>query len=308
MSESAGTSKRSPLRIIGMIVGAIIALVVVGIGAAFALSSSAMNKTYDVTPAPLEVKPTPDLVERGKEIATFRGCLDCHGENLAGRVVADAMPVMVLAGPNITPGGVVKEYSDEDWARAIRHGIGPDAKPLMFMPSHEYSALSHKDLASIIAYMRSVPAVAEPAQPFEVGPLGRLLYLGGDFPLIPAEFIDHAAVKPASPTRGPTAEYGKYLSSGCIGCHGEGLSGGPIPGVPPDWPPAANLTPHESGLKSWSFEDFKTVFRTGKRPDGREIKAEYMPIKFVSQASTDDDLKAMWEYLKSVPAQPIGNR
>ena len=291
---------------IGIALGAVVGLILVAAGTVFGLSSSKMNATFDVEPVPLAVKPTEDLVERGKKVATYRGCRDCHGEELSGRVVADAMPVMKLAGPNITPAGVVKDYTDEDWARAIRHGVKPNGKPLMFMPSYEYTELSHADLAAIIAYARSVEPVSEPAEPFQVGPLGRVLYLAGELPLIPAEMVDHDA-KPANPEPAATAEYGKYLSTGCIGCHGNGLSGGPIPGVPPDWPKAANLTPHESGLGDWTFEDFKTTLRTGKTPDGRELDPLYMPWQYVAQ-SPDRDLEALWKYLQTVEPKPMGNR
>ena len=280
---------------------AVIAVVV------FAVSNSRINTLHDVTPVALAVTPSAEMVERGKELATFRGCRDCHGEDLGGRVVGDAMPVMVLAGSNITPGGVVKGYTLEDWARVIRHGVKPDKRSVRFMPSFEYTELSHEDLAAIIAYAQSVPAIEAEAAPFVLGPLGRVLYLAGELPLLPAEMVDHDAT-PAKPVRGPTREYGRYLASSCIGCHGPNLSGGPIPGVPPDWPPASNLTLHESGLAAWSFDGFKQLFRTGKRPDGTEIQQAYMPVKHVSESSTDDDLKALWEYIASLEPVAVGVR
>jgi hypothetical protein len=42
---------------------------------------------------------------------------------------------------------------------------------------------------------------------------------------------------------GVTLAHGAYVANMCIGCHGEKLAGGKIPGGPPDWPAAANLTP-----------------------------------------------------------------
>ena len=176
----------------------------------------------------------------------------------------------------------------------------------MFMPSYEYTQLSHEDMAALIAYSKSVPAVEEPAEPFKIGPLGRVLYLAGELPLIPAEEVDHS-LKPANPTPAATAEYGEYLASSCKGCHGPGMSGGPIPGVPPDWPLAANLTTHESGLDGWTFEDFKQTLRTGKTPDGKELNPMYMPWQYVAE-SPDRDLEALWKYLQKIEQKPFGNR
>jgi mono/diheme cytochrome c family protein len=305
-TSTGGGSKRSKRKILGMIGGALLVFILVASGGVFAASENGINKSWSIEPVALAVKPSPEMAERGKAVATFRGCRDCHGEDLSGRLVADAMPVMILAGPNITAGGMTKTYSDEDWARVVRHGIKPNGKAARFMPSYEFTELSHEDLAAIIAYARSVPAVATPGPAFEVGPLGRVLYLSGELPLIAAETIEHD-LKPANPVPAPTKEYGRYLAASCSGCHGAGLSGGKIPGVGPDWPMAANLTQHESGLRKWSFEEFKTTLRTGKTPDGRELKAPYMPWQNIAESS-DDDLRALWEYARSVEPRPHGNR
>jgi mono/diheme cytochrome c family protein len=285
---------------------ALAVLLVVLVGMVFAVSESRINRTYALEPAALIIAPDASMVARGMAIATYRGCRDCHGDNLAGRLVADAMPVMRLASPNITPGGVTRNYTDVDWARTIRHGVRPDGTPVRFMPSFEYTALSHADMAALLAYVKSVPAVAEAAVPFAVGPLGRVLHLAGELPLLPVELIDHNA-EPAEPTPGPTADYGSYLATACIGCHGPGLSGGPIPGVPPDWPPSANLTRHVTGLADWRFEDFRTALREGKRPDGSAIRGEYMPWRLIAQSS-DDDIRALWEFIGTMPPRTAGLR
>jgi mono/diheme cytochrome c family protein len=98
------------------------------------------------------------------------------------------------------------------------------------------------------------------------------------------------------------------VTGGCIGCHGPTLSGGPIPAHPPEFPAAGNLTPDKAtGLGPWTEADFFTMLRTGRRPDGRQIDARYMPWKYTAQL-TDDEIRAMWRYLQTVPAKPKGNR
>jgi mono/diheme cytochrome c family protein len=284
----------------------VLGLVMVAVGTAYAMSAARLSKRWDVEPVPLAVRPSADLAEKGEAIATYRGCIDCHGEDFGGRVFIDAMPVMRLVAPNITPGGVTADYTDEDWARAIRHGVRPDRSPILFMPSQEWTELSHEDLAALIAFLRSVPPVDRTGEESSVGIVGRALYLTGQLPLVPAEIVDHRA-SPASPTPGPTAAYGAYLISACTGCHGEHLSGGPIPGVPPDWPAAANLTAHESGLANWTEADFIEAMRTGRTPSGRTLPSDYMPWPFLGQSS-DDDLRALYLHLRSLEPRAFGGR
>ena len=85
-----------------------------------------------------------------------------------------------------------------------------------------------------------------------------------------AEKIDHS-LPPATPVaEGVTPEHGRYVANACFGCHGEGLSGGKIPGGPPAWPAAANLTPGEGSVMPVydSADKLKAMFRSGKRANG----------------------------------------
>ena len=125
--------------------------------------------------------------------------------------------------------------------------------------------------------------------------------------LLPAELIDHNAPRPTGVTPGETVEYGQYLAVGCSGCHGPGYSGGPIPGTPPEFPPAANITPDKTtGIGNWSKADFVKALREGKRPDGTDINP-FMPWKNFSQM-TDQEVGALWLYLQTVPPKAKGGR
>ncbi len=247
-------------------------------------------------------------VARGEHIALTRGCTDCHAEDFGGAVFADEMPVFRLSATNLTPGGVGAGYTDADWIRSIRHGIGPDNKPHLFMPSYEYYYLSDADLGALITYLKSLPTVVRTLPENAVGPLGRVLFMAGQLPLVPAEMIDHGAPRPLAPPRGVTAEYGAYLAVGCSGCHGTGFSGGTIPGVPPDWPRATNITPDpETGIGEWTREDFFRAMREGVRPDGTSLRPEFMPWPNMGRLH-DDEMEALWLYLSRLEARPIGGR
>jgi hypothetical protein len=148
----------------------------------------------------------------------------------------------------------------------------------------------------MIAYLKTVPpadAAAEPAR--SPGPIARIIYLTSNFPLIPADLIDRNRPRGEVPP-GVTVEYGKYLSEagGCTGCHLPSLAGGQsIDGVL-----TTNLT-RGGALASWTEADFFKAIRTGVRPDGTTL-SDVMPWKSMGHL-TDDELRATWLFLRSVP-------
>ena len=94
----------------------------------------------------------------------------------------------------------------------------------------------------------------------------------------------------------------------CIGCHGATLSGGKIPGAPPDWPAAANLTParrQRDGALSRRARPFIAMLRTGKRPDGSAV-SPVMPFAALKELN-DTDVQAIYLHLKRLPV-PTGQR
>ena len=121
-----------------------------------------------------------------------------------------------------------------------------------------------------------------------------------------AERIDH---KRRAPTRVPddTHEKGAYVANVCVGCHGAGLSGGKIPGTPPDWPAAANLTTaSDAAMSRYSTIDaFRQMMRTGKRADGSSIAV--MPFENF-KAMNDTEIEALFAFLKTVPPKASGSR
>ncbi len=282
--------------------------VVVLVSWVYLSSERRLLRLYDVPARQLEVATTGADLDRGAHLSRIWGCSDCHGEDLAGGVVVDAPP-MLLVAPNLTSGrgSTTSAFEDQDWVRAIRHGVRPDGRPLVFMPSQEYWVLSDADLGAMVAYLKSVPPVDGVQSPSMVRGLGRFLFVTGRLPLVPAELINHEAPRPPAPAVAKSAAYGEYLSNGCLGCHGQDLAGGPIPGGPPDWPPATNLTQDPTvGLGGWSKENFVTAMRTGKRPDGSDIDP-LMPWQNTARM-TDLELGALWAYLSSVPgtaADPV---
>lgn len=287
--------RRAVLRAISILVVVLIILVLV---VHFAFEAR-RNEKLTVMPY-VPTIPTDSLsIEEGKRLTQVKGCNDCHGQDLSGKVIADAGPVGFFVGANITPAGVVSGYTDEDWVRAIRHGLGPGGRKLIFMPSAEFAQLSQEDLGKIIAYLKSVSGVSSNLAPLKVGPLGKVLYLAGNFPLMfQAELISHDIRPEESVAVAENSEYGKYLAASCVGCHGPQFKGGPIPGVPPEWPAAADLTAKD-GVKTWSRADFAKLLKEGVKPDGTQVNPTFMPWTSYS-AMTDIEIGALFDFVQSL--------
>ena len=293
------------IRLLLGLVGAI-ALLIAGL---YLWSEIRLNRTYAVAGQPITLPTDEAALAEGARLFVTRGCSDCHLADGRGDTVIDDPAIGLIIGTNLTTGagGVVGAYDDALLARAIRDGLDENGQPLLAMPSWEFQGYSDEDTALLIAHIRNLPPVDNVFPASRPGPVGRLLFLAGQLPLVPAEMIDHDAPKVASVTVEASAAYGEYLAQGCTGCHGTGFSGGAIPGGPPDWPLATNITPDtETGIGAWTQADFLTAMRAGVRPDGSSIDP-FMPWANFSQM-TDVELEALWLYLQTVPSQAEGNR
>jgi cytochrome c553 len=247
---------------------------------------------------------TPALVddaaarERGAYLYASRGCADCHGANGAGRVFVDNGSLRIK-GPAIHsgPGSVVLQYKPEDWDRALRHGVKPDGRPAMIMPSEDYNRFTDADFVALVAYARTLPPAGGGAAEITLPLPVRALYGAGAIKDAAAK-IDHSLPVQQPVTEGVTLEHGQYVANMCKGCHGAELAGGKVPGGPPDWPPAAKLTRGEGNAMDRypSAESMIAMFRSGKRPDGSAVQV--MPFESLGKMS-DTDVRALHLYLKS---------
>jgi mono/diheme cytochrome c family protein len=267
-----------------------------------------MVRNIVLTVPPLEVTADAAHIERGRYLFNTRGCADCHGANGAGKTVLKDGGMFVVS-PNITGGAnsVTSGYKAIDWVRTLRHGVKPNGNPVMVMPSEDYNRLTDDDTAALIAYLQQLPSVPGERAQIEVPAPVKVLYAFGVIKDA-SEKIDHA-LPPSRPVpEAVTLDHGAYVANSCIGCHGAHLSGGKIPGGPPTWPAAANLTPAKgSAMGRYPTADmFLAMMRSGHRPDGTAISA-VMPFGSLGQMN-DTDLRALHAYLQTVPARPTGQR
>jgi len=289
--------------------GVVATLVVIVLAAAYAgwqMAASKMARHVEIPVHPVAYVSDAPSLERGKYLFESRGCVDCHAVNGGGRMFVDDGKGLRIAGPNITSGGVTARYKPEDWERSIRHGVDPHGRALMVMPSEDYNRFTDADLAALVAHVRSLPPQSGGAAIVEFPPPVRILYGFGVIQDAAAR-IDHS-LPPSQPVpMEVSVQHGAYVANMCLGCHGPGLSGGKVPGGPPDWPPAANITPGAGSVMT-RYPDaaaFTAMLRSGKRPDGTAISV--MPFESLSKLS-DVDAHAVYAFLKTVPARAAGNR
>jgi mono/diheme cytochrome c family protein len=206
-----------------------------------------------------------------------------------------------IIAPNITPDieTGAGTWTDDMFARAIREGVGHDGRALAWqMPHFSFRDISDDDLASVIAYVRSLPAI------HNVVPRT----------IIPAEersMIEKSLQPITAPISAPDVsdpvKRGAYLVKigECVGCHtshseyNPGLFGGGNLVVRyQNAAFSANLTSHPSGI-AYGEEGFKFVMRTGK---GNTLSPAMPWISFKNL--NDDDLKAIYAYLRTLPPSP----
>jgi mono/diheme cytochrome c family protein len=186
----------------------------------------------------------------------------------------------------------LKDWSDGEVMRAIREGVDRDGHPLIIMPSEAFHNLSDADAQALVAYLRSQPA-SNNITPQRDLSLVALVLLGAG--LFPTAEQPHISQPVSAPPPGVTPQYGKYLIdiTGCQSCHGPDLQGGTPGGFgPPAGPNLRALVP------TWQESAFVSFFRTGVDPYGRAVDPGTMPWKDIGQAYSDDELRAIYAYLK----------
>ncbi len=284
-------------------------LLVVGVAVllfASMLGDRKRQRTVDVTVPGVAWATDAPGIERGHYLFRSRGCAECHGQDGGGREFINDGKGMRVRGPNITLGSPVARYTAQDWERIIRHGVRADGHAALVMPSEDYNRLTNADLAALVGYVRTL----EPRSGGEVVmelPLPVKVLYGLGVIRDASEKIDHS-LAPAQPVAAAVnAQHGAYVANMCIGCHGPGLSGGTIPGGPPDWPPAANLTPGQGSamVRYPNASSFVTMLRSGKRPDGSTIPV--MPFESLRELN-DTDAQALYAFLQTVPPRSAGQR
>jgi mono/diheme cytochrome c family protein len=299
----AGRAWRSPKALVrwpGVVVSGLLALVFLIAGGVIGRGLWIMYRPMSGPIPDLAVERTPERVARGEHLAASL-CSSCHSTDgdipLSGadRSLSEdiGLAIGTLVPPNLTPGGPLKDLSDGVIWRIFRYGIHPDNR-LIIMPVSNFKNLSDEDVLSLIAYLRSQPAVQHDTPRTNLSLLAAALTGAGLFDF---------AIKPVTdpvmaPPKGPTVEYGEYIVNynDCHSCHGTQLNGVPQGPLPPG--------PDLRASGYWTADQFIQAMRTGVKPDGTPFKGT-MP--WVQIGRLDDiELTAVHAYLHSLP--PVASK
>jgi mono/diheme cytochrome c family protein len=308
------------LKIFGIIAG-ILLLAIAGIASYIKFSLP------NVGPAPVVKAPSdPERIERGKYLANHvMICMDCHStrnwNELSAPPVAGTLGKGgeifnremgfpgVYYSANITPAGI-GSWTDGEIFRAITTGVRKNGRPIFpVMPHKNYGQLDESDILSVIAYLRTLPAIENKVPESE-----------SDFPM---NFIINTIPSKANLSQMPSTSdkvaYGGYLvkAAACADCHTpfEGgkfdeafrLAGGRVFEFPSGKLTSANLTPdNETGIGSWSqdmfisrFSSFRDSAMAHKKVDFMKEFNTIMPWAMYS-GMTDQDLGAIYQYLRTL--------
>lgn len=121
------------------------------------LAEQKRNRTIDIKPRPVAYTTDAQTIERGRYLYASRSCSYCHGAQGTGREFVNDGKGTRIVGPNITPAGVVARYPPEDWNSVIRHGVKPNGRPVLVMPSEDYNRFTNEDLNALVPYVRQFP-------------------------------------------------------------------------------------------------------------------------------------------------------
>ncbi len=314
------------LKVAGYTVGA---LVIIALAALtyFNLSYPRVEKAPDIT-----IKLTPARIERGKYLVKHVvACFDCHSERdwtkFAGPIkpgtdgkggeIFDKKGAGVpgtLYAPNITPAGL-RDWTDGQIVRALTCGVDKNGHAMFpIMPYDHLNKMSKEDIYSIVAYLRSIPAIQNDV------PKGSL-----DFPmnLIVKMLPIHSYNPQPAPDTTDMVAYGKYLvnAADCADCHTEMsngqyvksmmFAGGMTFKMSGGITRSANITPDSAtGIGKWTQKQFVSFFKAFASDSSADIHvspADYnTPMPMVSFARmTGHDLDAIYAYLRTL--KPIRN-
>jgi len=183
-------------------------------------------------------------------------------------------------------------FSDADWLRAIRHGVGQDGRGLVVMPSEAYYFMSDVEVGALVAYLKQVPAVDHELPRTKFKTLGKFIAgVSDDFKLTPDAMLDSPRIP--MPEKGPTVEWGEYRASVlCQVCHGKGLTGN----QPPD--PDSPFAPDLRIAQSWGLDAFTRALREGETPS-RQLNGAFMPWPEIGHLD-DTEIEALYAYIKTL--------
>ena len=239
------------LRWAGLALAALVALYLLIPIYVWLASEAVIDRRYTLPRSLVRADSTADAIARGARLAVIDGCADCHGAKLGGRLMRDD-PGFPIQASNLR--ALEQSYTDEDFDRAIRRGLRPDASSLWAMPSQAFVYVHDDDIAAILGYIRSLPPSGQTTPPPSFSDAARWQIVRGEIePAAPLAMVQMPAID-----LGPHYDGGRYIAMmACGACHATELTGS-ADGRAPD----LNVTTR------YSREQFFNLMRQGTNAHG----------------------------------------
>jgi mono/diheme cytochrome c family protein len=286
------------------------------------LCLTALAATSGLALAEDTISASSDLIARGRYLATAADCAACHtaphgGTPFAGGYGIDT-PLGKIFSTNITPSKTdgIGNYSEEEFARAVRDGVAKDGSHLYpAMPYTAYAKITDEDMKALYAYfMNEVKAddhkPQQTALPFPFS-------IRTSMAVWNMLFLDKTRFEP-NPAKSAEWNHGAYLAEAlehCGTCHtprnGFMAEDGSLPlagGAIGPWF-APNITSDKvAGIGGWSDADLVQYLKTGNvRGKAQAAGPMAEAVENSLQHLPDEDLKAIVTYLRDVPASASGD-
>jgi mono/diheme cytochrome c family protein len=255
-----------------------------------------------------------DPVARGEQVFHIGGCTNCHtaknGQPLAGGD-AIASPFGDFYPPNITPDPEtgIGGWSEADFIRAMREGVGPDGAPYYpAFPYTSYTRMTDDDLKALKAYLGTVASVRQESRPHALRfPFNQRWGMR----IWQRLFFTPQRFEP-DPSKDAAWNRGAYLVQGpghCAECHTPRTSYGVLEvdrafaGAQLGKEKVPNITSDpEKGIGKWSEDDIATVLKLGMTPTGDFVGSDMAKVvKNDTSPLPDEDVQAIATYIKSLP-------
>jgi mono/diheme cytochrome c family protein len=308
------------VRLLFATLAAVLLIAIVG----FAIFVASRQHLTFTAPAPaVAASGDSAVIARGRYVVrSVAACASCHGDpaRYAAFEQGDDVPLSGGYAWHIPPGTFyalnitsdagtgIGAAPDGAIARALRYGVGRDGRALL--PFMEFQGLSDEDLVAVVSYLRTQPAVRNAVPPHHYNVVGMIVKA-----TLLAKPVGPASPPPQRNPAGPTVGNGRYLVESvakCGACHTErdpatgAFTGAPFAGATSGdgdrsnpkraWsPPNITTAPGTGRLATLDEDEFIARMR-----GGRAIPGSPMPWQCY-QRMNEDDLRAIYRYLKTVP-------
>ncbi len=255
--------------------------------------------------------------QRGKVFFDAGGCASCHATpgqderlKLGGGLELKS-PFGSFIAPNISSHREdgIGAWKVADLVNAMQAGVSPAGQHYYpAFPYTTYAKARPADIADLMAYLRSLPAVAGKAQDHKLGFPFNVRRGLGLWKLVnfKQDALHH------DPAQGADWSRGRYLTEAfahCAECHSTRDALGAIDptyryagGVDMDgggWVP--NIT--QAAIADWSAKDIAWMLKSGDTPEGDVVGGSMKSVVKNMAQLPDADRDAIALYIKSLPAR-----